>query len=151
MAIWVGTSGWNYPEWKGSFYPEKMKPAEMLPYYAARFPTVEVNNTFYRMPNEKALQGWTGATPERFALTLKAPQRITHFRRDSELRGHDRVLPQDGGDARSEARIDFVSAAAEFSKQPGTLDAFLETLPAGRARRSSFAIPAGSPTLCTRG
>ena len=55
MALWVGTSGYNYPEWKGSFYPEKMPPEEMLPYYAERFPTVEINNTFYRMPNEKAV------------------------------------------------------------------------------------------------
>ena len=51
--IWVGTSGYNYPEWKGSFYPAKLAAAKMLPYYAARFPTVEINYTFYRMPTEK--------------------------------------------------------------------------------------------------
>ena len=78
MNIWVGTSGYNYPEWKGSFYPEKMKPADMLPYYAARFPTVEINNTFYRMPNESVVSGWSAQTPQAFRLTLKAPKRITH-------------------------------------------------------------------------
>src|SRR6266699_3670007 len=76
--IWVGTSGYNYPEWRGSFYPEKLAAAKMLPYYAARFPTVEINYTFYRAPNEKILAGWSAATPDRFKLTLKAPRRITH-------------------------------------------------------------------------
>jgi uncharacterized protein YecE (DUF72 family) len=81
--IWVGTSGYNYPEWKGSFYPETLPAAKMLPYYAERFTTVEINYTFYRAPNEKILQGWDSATPERFKLTLKAPKRITH---DARLR-----------------------------------------------------------------
>jgi uncharacterized protein YecE (DUF72 family) len=81
--IWVGTSGYNYPEWKGSFYPDTMSAARMLPYYAERFPTVEINYTFYRAPNEKILEGWSKATPERFKLTLKAPKRITH---DARLR-----------------------------------------------------------------
>jgi uncharacterized protein YecE (DUF72 family) len=83
MAIWVGTSGYNYPEWKGSFYPDTLPAAKMLPYYAERFPTVEINYTFYRAPNEKILDGWSKATPERFRLTLKAPKRITH---DARLR-----------------------------------------------------------------
>ena len=81
--IWVGTSGYNYPEWKGNFYPEKIPSAKMLPYYAERFSTVEINYTFYRAPSEKILQGWRQATPEQFKLTLKAPRRITH---DARLR-----------------------------------------------------------------
>jgi uncharacterized protein YecE (DUF72 family) len=83
MAIWVGTSGYNYPEWRGSFYPEKFPTAKMLPYYAERFQTVEINYTFYRSPNEKILAGWNRETPDRFKLTLKAPKRITH---DARLR-----------------------------------------------------------------
>ena len=74
--ILVGTSGYNYPEWKGSFYPADLATAKMLPYYAARFPTVEINYTFYRSPTEKVLDGWSRATPEAFRLTLKAPKRI---------------------------------------------------------------------------
>ena len=62
MAIWVGTSGYNYPEWKGTFYPQTLPAAKMLPYYAERFPTVEINYTFYRAPNEKILDGWSKAT-----------------------------------------------------------------------------------------
>jgi uncharacterized protein YecE (DUF72 family) len=81
MTIWIGTSGYNYPEWRGSFYPEKCAAAKMLPYYAERFRTVEINYTFYRAPNEKILDGWNKATPEQFKLTLKAPKRITHDRR----------------------------------------------------------------------
>ena len=56
--IWIGTSGYNYPEWKGSFYPADLPAAKMLPYYAVRFPTVEINYTFYRMPTEKLVAGW---------------------------------------------------------------------------------------------
>lgn len=76
--IWVGTSGYNYPEWRGMFYPEGFPESDMLAYYAQRLNTVEINYTFYRMPSEKALQGWAEGTPERFRLALKAPQRITH-------------------------------------------------------------------------
>lgn len=83
MATWIGTSGYNYPEWKGSFYPETLPAAKMLPYYAERFPTVEINYTFYRTPTEKILAGWDSATPPHFRLTLKAPRRITH---DARLR-----------------------------------------------------------------
>ena len=77
----VGTSGWNYTEWKGSFYPDDLKPAAMLPYYAERFSTVEVNATFYRMPTPKVVAGWAAAVPPAFTFVLKAPQRITHFAR----------------------------------------------------------------------
>jgi uncharacterized protein YecE (DUF72 family) len=79
--IWVGTSGYNYPEWKGSFYPSDLAAAKMLPYYAARFPTVEINYTFYRMPSEALVAGWAAQTPSPYKLTLKAPRRITHDNR----------------------------------------------------------------------
>jgi uncharacterized protein YecE (DUF72 family) len=79
--IWIGTSGYNYPEWKGSFYPSDLPAAKMLPYYAERFPTVEINYTFYRMPNEKLVAGWAAQTPSPYKLTLKAPRRITHDNR----------------------------------------------------------------------
>ncbi len=76
--FWIGTSGYNYLEWRGSFYPAGLPAARMLPFYAARFPTVEINYTFYRMPTAAMLEGWARATPEPFKLTLKAPRRITH-------------------------------------------------------------------------
>ena len=78
QRILVGTSGYNYPEWRGTFYPEKFSTDKMLAYYAERFPTVEINYTFYRIPNEKLLAGWSAGTPDNFSFTLKAPRRITH-------------------------------------------------------------------------
>jgi len=81
MRIRVGTSGFNYAEWRGSFYPEKLPAAKMLAYYAERFATVEINATFYRMPTPKTLGAWAAETPEGFSFVLKAPQRITHFAR----------------------------------------------------------------------
>jgi uncharacterized protein YecE (DUF72 family) len=77
----VGTSGYNFPEWKGSFYPPKLPSAKWLEYYAQQLGTVEINYTFYRMPNEKTIAGWNASTPEEFTFVLKAPQRITHFAR----------------------------------------------------------------------
>jgi uncharacterized protein YecE (DUF72 family) len=76
--VFIGTSGYNYPEWRGTFYPEKFSTDKMLAFYAERFSTVEINYTFYRMPTEKLLAGWAAATPAAFTFTLKAPKRITH-------------------------------------------------------------------------
>jgi uncharacterized protein YecE (DUF72 family) len=83
MQLLAGTSGFSYKEWLGHFYPEKLPGNEMLRYYAERFTTVEINNTFYRMPAESMLAQWAEQVPEHFAFTLKAPRRITH---ESRLR-----------------------------------------------------------------
>jgi uncharacterized protein YecE (DUF72 family) len=81
-TLYVGTSGFSYDEWKhGVFYPEGLKNREMLAYYASRFPSVEINYTFRRYPSEKSLTTWREQTPEHFRFTLKANQRITHFKR----------------------------------------------------------------------
>jgi uncharacterized protein YecE (DUF72 family) len=84
-AVRVGTSGYTYPEWKGSFYPPKLPAAQMLPYYAERFATVEINATFYRMPTAKTVGGWAAATPATFTFVLKAPKRITHDKRLTDV------------------------------------------------------------------
>jgi uncharacterized protein YecE (DUF72 family) len=81
VRVRVGTSGYNFPEWKGTFYPAKLPSSQMLAYYAERLSTVEVNYTFYRMPNAKTVAGWDAATPAGFTFVLKAPQRITHMAR----------------------------------------------------------------------
>ena len=131
MTFWIGTSGYNYPEWRGSFYPERFAASKMLPYYAERFATVEINYTFYRSPTPAILDGWSRATPERFRFTLKAPRRITH---DARLR-----------DCRESVER-FTAAAATLGPKLGVLlfqlppylrhdlpllDAFLADLPAG--------------------
>ena len=74
----AGASGYSFKEWKGNFYPEKIKPEEMLSWYAERLPTVEINNTFYRMPATTMLEHWAEATPEDFRFAIKASRRITH-------------------------------------------------------------------------
>ena len=79
--VHIGTSGYNYPEWRGSFYPEKFPSAKMFGYYAERFGTVEINYTFYRMPTPKTTAAWREQAPAGFRYALKAPQRITHHQR----------------------------------------------------------------------
>jgi uncharacterized protein YecE (DUF72 family) len=76
--LFAGASGFSYKEWQGSFYPAAIKPDAMLAWYAARLPTVEINNTFYRMPRATVLEHWTAATPEGFRFAIKASRRITH-------------------------------------------------------------------------
>ena len=81
MALLAGTSGWSFKEWKGSFYPKDLPADDQLGFYAGRFPTVEINNTFYRMPRESVLMDWASKVPPTFRFALKASQRITHYGR----------------------------------------------------------------------
>ena len=81
MRMRAGASGYSYKEWKGSFYPEEIRPEGMLAFYAGRLPTVEINNTFYRMPRTEVLETWAKATPESFRFAIKASRRITHLSR----------------------------------------------------------------------
>ena len=81
MKLFAGTSGYAFKEWKGNFYPDDLKDDVMLGYYAGRFPTVEINNTFYRLPKQNVLLDWVSQVPESFTFALKASQRITHFAR----------------------------------------------------------------------
>ena len=106
--ILVGTSGYNYPEWKGGFYPADLPVKKMLPYYAGKFPTVEINYTFYRMPTPKLIAGWREQVPATFRFTLKAPKRITH---DKRLRAAEV----------SESLNGFIAAAAELGPQMAAL------------------------------
>ena len=81
MKLLAGTSGYAFKEWKGTFYPADLKDDGMLGFYASKFPTVEINNTFYRLPKEKVLLDWAAKVPEQFTFALKASQRITHHTR----------------------------------------------------------------------
>jgi uncharacterized protein YecE (DUF72 family) len=81
MNLYVGTSGYSYKEWKGSFYPEDLPDKQMLRFYGERFRSVEINNTFYRMPKAAVLEAWAAEVPTDFKFVLKAPQRITHMQR----------------------------------------------------------------------
>jgi uncharacterized protein YecE (DUF72 family) len=133
MEVRVGTSGYAYKEWRGSFYPEKLKPAAMLGYYAERFSTVEINNTFYKLPERKTLERWAEQVPAGFVFVLKASQRITH---------RQRLAPE------SKETVDYLLDTASalggrlgpilfqtppfLKKDAARLRAFLQLLPEGR-------------------
>ena len=138
MAYWIGTSGYSYPEWKGSFYPEKLPAAKMLPYYAARFSTVEINATFYRVPTAKLLAGWAAQTPDGFAFTLKAPRRITH---DSKLQRCEEVLHvflEAAETLGPKLGVLLFQLPPSFRKDAGVLRAFLDLLPHGTRAAFEF-------------
>jgi uncharacterized protein YecE (DUF72 family) len=78
-GAYVGTSGFSYPSWRGAFYPDGSKPAQFLELYAERLPSVELNNTFYRLPSEEQLRSWAERTPDGFRFAVKMSRRITHF------------------------------------------------------------------------
>jgi uncharacterized protein YecE (DUF72 family) len=126
---WIGTSGYNYPEWKGTFYPPTLAASKMLPYYAARFATVEINYTFYRIPTEKLVTGWAAQVPEAFKFTLKAPKRITHEKKLKDcgdlVRGFCDVAATLG--PRLGALL--FQLPPFFKRDLATLDEFLATLP----------------------
>ena len=86
MNLYVGTSGYSYKEWKGPFYPKDLPDKQMLHYYGERFRSVEINNTFYRMPTASLLEGWAKEVPADFKFVLKASQKITHFQRLKDVR-----------------------------------------------------------------
>src|ERR1044072_4700968 len=127
--IGVGTSGYNYPEWKGSFYPETMPAAKMLPYYAERFPTVEINYTFYRAPNEKILAGWSARTAEGFKLPLKAPKRITPDRRLRDCGDRVRQFLETASTLGPKLGALLFQLPPNLKKDLVLFDAFLDTFP----------------------
>jgi uncharacterized protein YecE (DUF72 family) len=96
--VWIGCSGWNYRDWRGAFYPQGVPVRRWLEHYATRFDTVEVNNTFYRLPSRSAAQGWAEQTPNDFVFVLKASRYLTHVKRLTDLgqgvkRFYERIEP----------------------------------------------------------
>jgi uncharacterized protein YecE (DUF72 family) len=129
MAIWIGTSGFSYREWKPIFYPTDLPNDRFLSYYATRLNSVEIDSTFYRMPTPKALDTWREGTPEDFRFGLKAPQKITHRERlavPSEALVHLlSLLPRLG----SRLGVVLYQLPPFFRRDLPRLAAFLETLP----------------------
>ena len=129
MAIWVGTSGYNYPEWRGSFYPEKFATAKMLAYYAERLATVEINYTFYRSPKPDILAGWSRQTPPGFRFTLKAPKRITHDARLRDCAESLKYFLDTAGTLGPKLGMLLFQLPPFFKKDLAVLDAFLAAFP----------------------
>jgi len=134
--IWIGTSGFSYPEWKGKFYPSDLSAKKMLPYYGRHFPTTESNYTFRTIPSAKTIANWSADTPPNFRFSLKAPQEITHFKK---LRGCDEVLTEfwDAATALQEKLGMILFQLPPYLRKDLSLLAdFLATLPSGM--RSAF-------------
>jgi uncharacterized protein YecE (DUF72 family) len=130
MEMLAGTSGYSYKEWLGRFYPEKLPAAEMLRYYAERFRTVEINNTFYRMPAEAMLARWAEEVPVHFAFTLKAPRRITHDKRLREAEGEVGAFVQRAAALGSKLGVLLFQLPPYLRKDVPRLQAFLDLVPA---------------------
>jgi uncharacterized protein YecE (DUF72 family) len=138
MNIWIGTSGFQYAEWKGTFYPEDLPAAKMLPFYAERLSSAEINYTFRRIPSAKTIQGWWEATPERFKFSLKAPQKITHF---AKLRGCGdtlRYFCQVIVDLENKLGVVLFQLPPAFKKDAALLASFLEDIPPGMRAAFEF-------------
>ena len=136
----AGASGYSFKEWKGTFYPEKMKPEEMLPFYSERLPTVEINNTFYQMPKVAVLENWARITPASFKFAIKASRRITHFSRLEAEKARDSVdyLYRNLA-ALGEKRGPVLYQLPPFLKKDLTrLAEFLRTLPSGHGAAFEF-------------
>jgi len=131
MRYLIGTSGYNYPEWRGSFYPEKFPTAKMLAYYAERFDTVEVNYTFYRIPTPKLLEGWAAGTPEHFTFTLKAPRRITHDSKLKNVADLTQTFCKTAATLGSKLGVLLFQLPPTFKRDDAVFEAFLETIPEG--------------------
>jgi uncharacterized protein YecE (DUF72 family) len=134
----AGTSGYSYKEWLGSFYPEKLPAKEMLRYYAGHFPTVEINNTFYRMPAETMLAGWAKEVPEHFTFTLKAPQRITHQKRLREAEAEVTEFLRRAAALGEKLGIILFQLPPFLRKDLPRLREFLAALPAGQRVAMEF-------------
>lgn len=138
MAIWVGTSGYNYPEWRGSFYPEKFATAKMLAFYAERLATVEINYTFYRSPKPDILAGWSRQTPPHFKFTLKAPKRITHDARLRDCAESLKYFLDTAATLGSKLGMFLFQLPPYFRKDLAVLDAFLGIVPSGTRAAFEF-------------
>jgi uncharacterized protein YecE (DUF72 family) len=129
MNILVGTSGWSYKEWKGSFYPPKIPAEAMLRYYAERFLTVEVNNSFYRIPSERVLAGWAEQVPPDFRFVMKASRRITHNSRLKDQDGSLSYFLQAVNPLGERLGPTLFQLPPTFKKDAERLKEFLERLP----------------------
>jgi uncharacterized protein YecE (DUF72 family) len=132
--VWIGCSGWNYRDWRGAFYPEGLPARRWLERYAQNFDTVEVNNTFYRLPSRSAVEGWAAQTPDGFLLAVKASRYLTHMKRLTDTgrgveRFYERIEPLI--EARKLGPV-LWQLPGNFARDDERLATALEQLPSGR-------------------
>jgi uncharacterized protein YecE (DUF72 family) len=136
MNIYVGTSGYSYKEWKGNFYPEKIPAKEMLRFYSERLRTVEINATFYRMPQASMLENWKEQVPGNFRFALKAPQRITHIKRLKETDEETKYFFETAAVLADQLGVVLFQLPPNMKKDLPRLEIFLAQLPP--ATRAAF-------------
>lgn len=141
MNLYVGTSGYSYKEWKGNFYPEKIPAKEMLSYYASRLPAVEINNTFYRLPQKSMLETWAEQVPADFRFSIKASQRITHFKRLNNVEEETSYLLETISCLGERMGVVLFQLPPNLKKDLPRLEAFLKHLPGGTRAAFEFRHP----------
>lgn len=129
MNLYVGTSGYSYKEWKGSFYPDDLPAKKMLSYYGERFRTVEINATFYRMPKASVLEAWAADVPQDFKFVLKASQRITHMQRLKDAGDSLRYLLETSSVLQQRLGPLLFQLPPNLKKDAARLSEFLQLLP----------------------
>lgn len=136
MNLHVGTSGYSYKEWKGNFYPEDLPAKEMLSYYSRRLPAVEINNTFYRLPQASMIENWKAQVPDDFRFSIKATQRITHIKRLNNCVEETKYLLETAALLEQRLGVVLFQLPPNAKKDVDRLKAFLELLP--DATRAAF-------------
>ena len=129
MNLYVGTSGYSYKEWKGNFYPEDLPAKEMLSYYSRRLPAVEINNTFYRLPQASMIENWKAQVPEDFRFSIKATQRITHIKRLNNCAEETKYLLETAALLEQRLGVVLFQLPPNAKKDADRLKAFVALLP----------------------
>ena len=147
MRLLAGTSGFSYKEWLGEFYRDKLPAKAMLAHYSTRLPAVEINNTFYRLPNSAAVQGWRSQVPDSFSFAIKVPRRITHVKRLKDCTHELDALLAALGELHPCLGPLLVQLPPYAKCDPAALEAFLGALPvnyraAFEFRHESWLVPA---------
>jgi len=128
MKLHVGTSGYSYKEWKGNFYPEDLPAKEMLSYYSRQLPAVEINNTFYRLPQPSMIENWKEQVPKRFRFSIKASQRITHIKRINNVADETKYLLETAALLEERLGVVLFQLPPNMKKDTDRLRTFLDLL-----------------------
>ena len=138
MKLHVGTSGYSYKEWKGNFYPEDLPAKEMLSYYSRRLPAVEINNTFYRLPQPGMIENWRDQVPDEFRFSIKASQRITHIKRLKNCEDETKYLLETAALLGERLGVVLFQLPPNSKKDAERLQDFLGLLPDGKRAAFEF-------------
>ena len=138
MKLHVGTSGYSYKEWKGNFYPEDLPAKEMLSFYSRRLPAVEINNTFYRLPQPAMIENWKAQVPPPFRFSIKATQRITHIKRLNNVADETKYLLETAALLEERLGVVLFQLPPNMKKDAERLKRFLDLLPANTRAAFEF-------------